>query len=391
MRETTIAPMPATAAMTPNSTTASGGAEPGADEGEAPAAFAAVLQQQLAKPGKAAATAARAPSTEAAAALQVEAKDDAGEADTTAFDPALNELITLFTPSAASAAPIKVSASAPAADAAATAVGPVVLKLPSNLESNAVGLDALESDPAVSDGAASNALASTALPATKAKAVTVDAATAVATEHGAESTQLAGALRPESARAIAAAEAIVKPAAVLSGSAEAIPANALPGDDLPAQPNLFAHAAQPSAGGTATSMRVEAALGTPQWPQDLGQRLTWLAGRNESSAELILTPPSLGRIEVSLSVSGDTTNAYFVSANPTVRDALEQALPRLREVLADAGLNLGQASVNAESAPRDGKREGEPGSRGEAPAGSRAAVSGPSDLRIGRGLVDTFA
>ena len=41
--------------------------------------------------------------------------------------------------------------------------------------------------------------------------------------------------------------------------------------------------------------------------------------------------------------------AAFVSANAEVRDALESALPRLREMFASAGIALGQTSVSAES------------------------------------------
>jgi flagellar hook-length control protein FliK len=64
---------------------------------------------------------------------------------------------------------------------------------------------------------------------------------------------------------------------------------------------------------------------------------------------LTLNPPQIGPIEVSLSVEGGHASVSFASANAEVRDAIETALPRLREMLASAGIELGQTNVGAES------------------------------------------
>ena len=140
------------------------------------------------------------------------------------------------------------------------------------------------------------------------------------------------------------------------------------------------------------SVRVDTPIGAPGWREEVGQKVTWLIGRGEQRAELVLTPPHLGRVEVTVTVSNDQANALFVSANPAVRDALEQALPRLREVLADAGIALGQANVNAESS--QGKRDGEASPRHPSLAGSDApGVTARETVWVRRtvGLVDTFA
>jgi flagellar hook-length control protein FliK len=117
-----------------------------------------------------------------------------------------------------------------------------------------------------------------------------------------------------------------------------------------------------------------------------------MVNRLESRAELTLTPPQMGRVEVSISVNGDQTSAAFVSASPAAREALEQALPRLREILAEAGITLGQASVNAESPRQD--REGTPAEQrgGNRNVESAGAAAPPVQwLRRSEGLVDTFA
>lgn len=143
-------------------------------------------------------------------------------------------------------------------------------------------------------------------------------------------------------------------------------------------------AAQPTAS-------IAAQVGSAQWGSELAHGILWMVGRNAGRAQFVLDPPELGRIEVSLTVSHDAASAVFVSSSSEVRDALQQALPRLREALAQAGIALGQADVNAESA-------GDQAGRGTARHASFAAIGSgtpasgaPSWARRAHGLVDTFA
>ncbi|MDP1607446.1 MAG: flagellar hook-length control protein FliK [Rhodocyclaceae bacterium] len=148
------------------------------------------------------------------------------------------------------------------------------------------------------------------------------------------------------------------------------------------------------------TLPVAQTVGAPGWGQELGNRITWMASRMESRADLILTPPHMGRIEVSLTVSGDQASAIFTSANPVVREALEAAMPRLREMLADAGIQLGQAQVGAENARQSAQQEkngdnfaSEPGAAHDTgPLQTIANASmAANGLKVGRGLVDVFA
>ena len=134
----------------------------------------------------------------------------------------------------------------------------------------------------------------------------------------------------------------------------------------------------------------------PDWPDALGNRVLWLAGRDESRAELILTPPSLGKLEISLTVSGDTTTAHFTAATPAAREALEQAMPRLREMLEQAGVTLAESNVNTASQDQPGGQD-----RGSG-FGQRHAMGGGEGLPAagtpagqwmlrGEGMIDTFA
>jgi len=113
--------------------------------------------------------------------------------------------------------------------------------------------------------------------------------------------------------------------------------------------------AEASQAPTRVSTHVNAPLASQAWRSELGDRLVWMIGRQSQSAEIILNPPALGSIEVRLNMNlaGNEAGAQFFSNNANVREALESAFPRLREMLAGAGINLGQASVSQESFQRD--------------------------------------
>ena len=116
-------------------------------------------------------------------------------------------------------------------------------------------------------------------------------------------------------------------------------------------------AANPANGSSSSaSLRVDTPLGQAGWQDEMGQKLTWMVGNNRQQADLVLTPPHLGRVEVSLTMNGDQATAIFTSSNPAVREALESSLHRLREVLADAGVSLGQTQVGSESPNQSSRR-----------------------------------
>lgn len=144
---------------------------------------------------------------------------------------------------------------------------------------------------------------------------------------------------------------------------------------------------------------VNSPVGSEAWPQEMGERLVWMSNRQESRAELILTPAHMGKIEISLNISGDQASVSFVSANPQVREALEAAMNRLRDVLAESGINLGQTNVGAESSSQwaQQQKNGDNESRtGADPALADGAVEpvrgGALNWQArGNGMVDVFA
>jgi flagellar hook-length control protein FliK len=63
-------------------------------------------------------------------------------------------------------------------------------------------------------------------------------------------------------------------------------------------------------------------------------------------AKLNLSPPELGSLEIKISFVEDKAHVHMVAQQGQARDALEQGLPRLRELLTQGGMDLGGASVS---------------------------------------------
>ena len=146
---------------------------------------------------------------------------------------------------------------------------------------------------------------------------------------------------------------------------------------------------------TAHVDRLTPAVGTPAWDQALGQKIVWMAHGGEQSASLTMNPPDLGPMQVVLSVSNNQATVDFMAAQPEVRQALEAALPRLRDMMSESGIQLGQANVSAGGQQQFAGADGG-GRSGGRSTGDHAGAEAPQQLqgvvRIAPdGAVDTFA
>ena len=146
---------------------------------------------------------------------------------------------------------------------------------------------------------------------------------------------------------------------------------------------------QPQDGANALPRELRAPVGSPAWADELGERLTWMAHRGVDSAALRLSPEHLGPLEIRISVQDGQASVWFGAANADTRAALEQSLPRLREMLAAQGLVLADANVSREP-PREHART--PGTAAaHAPIEANAESSTPVIARVAIGLLDTYA
>ena len=181
---------------------------------------------------------------------------------------------------------------------------------------------------------------------------------------------------------------------------ESAPVGTLPGDGLAAALQLAGRPGAPAAsGGPPLELPVAAAPGSPQFSQELGERLLWLVREGLHEARLQLNPRELGPIEVRIGVSDGAAQLSFSAQHAGTAAAVQQSLPQLRELLAQQGLQLGQADVSQQQAgagqqtPQQGTSQQAAGEARGSAAGMAAGgpVIGERVRVIGRGLVDAYA
>jgi flagellar hook-length control protein FliK len=161
-----------------------------------------------------------------------------------------------------------------------------------------------------------------------------------------------------------------------------------------------------AAQAAAASEELSAHVGTDAWNDQVGQKVVYMVGAEDQTASLTLNPPDLGPLQVVLSVSNGQADVTFSSNQLEVRQALENALPRLQEMMSESGIALGNATVNAGMSNGGQAQQDQAmasngfGRRGNNGRGNDAnTVVGEATVRpatrtaaIGdRGMVDTFA
>lgn len=94
--------------------------------------------------------------------------------------------------------------------------------------------------------------------------------------------------------------------------------------------------------------------------QQLNEKIRWMMSARNMMAEIRLDPPELGSMQVRVNMSGDTASVSFVVQSQQARDALADATPRLRDMLAEQGIELGESFVQQQSSG-----QGETGENGD--------------------------
>lgn len=113
----------------------------------------------------------------------------------------------------------------------------------------------------------------------------------------------------------------------------------------------------------------------PRFGGALSERVQWLVKEGIQSAELTLHPQDMGPIRIEMSIDGTTASIDFAATQADTRAAIEQSLPRLRDLLADQGLQLSGTQIGA-----DTSRQDNPGNRARQSGGtSRTATVGVPD------------
>lgn len=125
------------------------------------------------------------------------------------------------------------------------------------------------------------------------------------------------------------------------------------------------------------------AFSRPAWSQGLGKQIVWMVNQNISSAELRLNPAHLGPIEVLVDLKDDQISIAMSSRHAVVREAMEQAMPKLREMLDANGFNLAESDISQHSFSRQHERNTEQGQFSKiASQSEQGVISDINDMSI---------
>jgi flagellar hook-length control protein FliK len=145
---------------------------------------------------------------------------------------------------------------------------------------------------------------------------------------------------------------------------------------------------------TATQVTITLPMSHPGWERAMGERLVWMVRNSLQEAQIQLNPRELGPIDVRLLLQQDQATVVFQAQQGATRDALEQSLPRLREMLADQGITLVRSEVQQQERQQQEAGHGQP--RRSSPRGGEAGSDGEEDLakplvRNSTTLLDAYA
>jgi len=145
------------------------------------------------------------------------------------------------------------------------------------------------------------------------------------------------------------------------------------------------------------TLSVESRVGTPRFADETAQQVTWLAKNGIEHAEIRVKPADLGPISVRIEMQNNEAVISFAVTQPETRVAVEDALHRLQEMLAESGISMGETSVGDQSFGQQLRDEHET-ARQRQTFVTRGVLQGNAidglvarTPQAARGLVDTFA
>ncbi|APF03325.1 TPA: flagellar hook-length control protein FliK [Legionella pneumophila] len=89
-----------------------------------------------------------------------------------------------------------------------------------------------------------------------------------------------------------------------------------------------------------------------QWSNQLSEHIVWLGHQEIKSALIKIHPEELGPLEINVNVVKDNASVNISTHSVYVKEIVDQALPRLREMMAQQGINLSEVHIGTDTNPR---------------------------------------
>jgi hypothetical protein len=119
----------------------------------------------------------------------------------------------------------------------------------------------------------------------------------------------------------------------------------------------------------------------------LAQRLVAQAQRGQWQLRFALNPQHLGRVEIDMQMRGGELEATFGALNPATRELLQDALPRLREMLQQLGMDVASLNIGSGGAFKNGGQPTPPKEDADLRSGSTGGDHAKADAATPQGRV----
>lgn len=98
-------------------------------------------------------------------------------------------------------------------------------------------------------------------------------------------------------------------------------------------------------------------LNQPQGQQQIAEKIRWMVNGRQSMAEIRLDPPEMGSMQIRLNVSGDSASVSFVVQSQHAKEMLADAMPRLKDMFSEQGIDLGESFVSQQQSGEQGEQQ----------------------------------
>ncbi|PMG69125.1 flagellar hook-length control protein FliK [Vibrio lentus] len=115
--------------------------------------------------------------------------------------------------------------------------------------------------------------------------------------------------------------------------------------------------------------------------EQVAEKVQMMMSKNLKNLDIRLDPPELGQMKIRMTMNNDVANVHFTVSNQQARDVIEQTLPRLREMLAQQGMQLADSSVQQQNSGQSQDSY----NNGEQQSGSNRTNDGQGDENLDNG------
>lgn len=132
-------------------------------------------------------------------------------------------------------------------------------------------------------------------------------------------------------------------------------------------------------------------VNSPQWSDEFAERIVWMGQQTIKSALIKVHPEDLGPIEINIKIVKDAATLNISSHSTHVCNIVDQSMPKLREMMAEQGINLAEVHISADANSQQSSQQHNNFRESVANNTEDEVLLTPLNRKPNKGLIDYFA